>query len=59
MLGQIAVGADDRQNPFIRRTEQQARMQVVRTELFNASERSSRDSALPVNSANLTRLTGM
>jgi hypothetical protein len=44
---------------FVRRTDQQAGMQVVRTELFNASERWSSDSALPVNSANPTRLTGM
>jgi len=29
-------------------------MQVVKTELFNAPERSSNDSALPVNSADLT-----
>ena len=44
---------------FVRPTDQQARTQVVRIELFNASERSSYDSALSVNSANPTRLTGM
>jgi hypothetical protein len=54
MLGQSRSGADDRENLFIRPTDQQAGMQVVRSELFNAPERSSHDSALPVNSANLT-----
>jgi hypothetical protein len=29
MLGQIAAGADDRENLVTRRTDQQARMQVV------------------------------
>jgi hypothetical protein len=44
---------------FVRPIDQQARTQVLRTELFNASERSSNDSALSVNSANPMRLTGM
>ena len=55
----IAVGADDREDFLVRRTDLQAGMQVVKSELFNAPERPSNDFRAAGKFRQSDALTGM